>query len=219
MTNIKNNYKTHYLSNKLELIYRTSIFEGLATTRLETSQIIEFGKVKGASFNDTQIVVNIYNAWQKMMREEYIGNEEDVLIELNRELKKGMPDSKLTGKVREHNLKISGTTYKPPSYKRYNLEGMLMRLLGVLEHNTVDSILYVYLHLMRTQFFVDGNKRTSYLFTNWVLMTRDHGYILYLPSETSEREYLKRLKSFYENPKGNEKEMIQYIKHYYLKKV
>lgn len=219
MNKIKNKYKIHYLNNKVELIYRTSIFEGLTTTRLETSKIMAGGRGIGASYEDAQIVLNIYHTWERLIREEFKGTDKEVLEDLNKNLKHGLEDSHLTGKVRTHNVKISGTTYRPPSYRKYNLEDLLQNLFKVLGQESIDSILYVYIHLMRTQFFVDGNKRTAYMFTNWVLMSKDLGYILYLPSETSEKEFLRRLREFYENPRKYEMGFIKYIKQYYLKKV
>lgn len=219
MVNDKSKYSRYYLRNKVEIIHRTCVFEGLATTRLETSTVIESGKCTGVCYEDTQIILNIYNVWQKMMREEFTGTTKEVVIQLNRDLKSSMEDSNLTGKVRTQNIKISGTTYRPPSYKQHDLEGLLDNVLGIINTNNVDSVLYVYLHLMRTQFFVDGNKRTAYLFVNWVLLVNDMGYMLYLPSEVSEKEYLKKLKGFYERPKESEKGMIKYLKQYYLKKV
>ena len=219
MIKIKDKYKKYYLQNKVELVYRTGILEGLATSRLETEEIIKKGRSLEASYKDTQIVINIYNTWQKMMREEYQGSNKKVIEDMNRDIKRGMDDSDLTGKIRTNNVKISGTTYRPPSYRKYNLEELMMKLFKVMDVNTEDAFLYVYIHLMRTQFFVDGNKRTAYMFTNWKLMTTDMGSILYLPSEKSEREYLRRLGEFYENPKEKEYEFIKYLRQYYLKKV
>ena len=74
MIKIKDKDKKYYLQDKVELVHRTGILEGMATSRLETEEIIKKGRSLDASYKDTQIVINIYNTWQKMMREEYQGD-------------------------------------------------------------------------------------------------------------------------------------------------
>ncbi len=80
---------------------------------------------------------------------------------------------------------------------------------------SVDSILYMYLILMKQQYFNDGNKRLAYLLTNQLLMNSNLG-VLYLPSDNGKKWY-EYLKSWYE--KGEYQPFISYLKKYLIKKV
>lgn len=80
---------------------------------------------------------------------------------------------------------------------------------------SVDSILYMYLILMKQQYFNDGNKRLAYLLTNQLLMNSNLG-VLYLPSDNGKKWY-EYLKSWYE--KGEYQSFISYLKKYLIKKV
>ena len=52
MIKIKDKYKKYYLQNKVELVYRTGILEGLATSRLETEEIIKKGRSLGEFYEN-----------------------------------------------------------------------------------------------------------------------------------------------------------------------
>ncbi|MFP7373266.1 recombinase family protein [Enterococcus faecium] len=80
---------------------------------------------------------------------------------------------------------------------------------------SVDSILYMYLILMKQQYFNDGNKRLAYLLTNQLLMNSNLG-VLYLPSDNGKKWY-EYLKNWYE--KGEYQPFISYLKKYLIKKV
>ena len=70
--------------------------------------------------------------------------------------------------------------------------------------------------MMRRQLFVDGNKRTSYIFINYLLSS--FGYFLLLPRESSHDTFLKYLKLYYEDEQQL-KPLVDYLVRYYLVEV
>ena len=72
-----------------------------------------------------------------------------------------------------------------------NLEYITNKKLSVIDR-AIEYLLYV----MKSQIFIDGNKRTAVIFANHYLIKKGKG-IICIPSELTE-EYKKLLISYYE---------------------
>ena len=83
-----------------------------------------------------------------------------------------------------------------------DLQIIMDRKEDVIE-TTIELLLYV----MKSQLFLDGNKRTAVLFANHYLMSQGYGLIV-VPAELIE-EYKKHLICYYENINDNIKTFLR----------
>lgn len=181
--------------NLVDTIYNQAILEGIATTFADTENIIEGGKVNGMTPTDIMKIVNLKRAWEFILNESVILSPEkfDLLSEINKITIEGFYYN--AGKIRNVPVKIGGSSYVPPmpvmSIIKEDLEYITNKKLSVIDR-AIEYLLYV----MKSQIFIDGNKRTAVIFANHYLIKKGKG-IICIPSELTE-EYKKLLISYYE---------------------
>ena len=76
------------------------------------------------------------------------------------------------------------------------------------EEEILDKAINLLLYTMKKQIFIDGNKRTSIIFTNHFLISKGKG-IIAIPADLSE-EYKALLISYYEGI--NEDKIKKFLK-------
>lgn len=181
--------------NLAENIYNQAVLEGITTTFAETENIIEGGKVNGMTSTDVMKIINLKRAWEFVLAEPVIETPEkfDLLSEINKIVIEGFYFN--AGKIRNVPVKVGGTTYVPSmpvlSKIKEDLELIANKKISIID-KAIEYLLYV----MKTQIFIDGNKRTAVIFTNHYLIRKGKG-IIAIPSECTE-EYKKLLISYYE---------------------
>lgn len=181
--------------NLVDTIYNQAILEGIVTTFADTENIIEGAKVNGMTPTDIMKIVNLKRAWEFILNESVILSPEnfDLLSEINKITIEGFYYN--AGKIRNVPVKIGGSSYVPPmpvmSIIKKDLEYITNKKLSVIDR-AIEYLLYV----MKSQIFIDGNKRTAVIFANHYLIKKGKG-IICIPSELTE-EYKKLLISYYE---------------------
>jgi len=182
--------------NLVDSIYKQARLEGVATTYSDTETIIHGGKVKDLSITDVAKVINLKRAWEFIMSEGVIMYPSNIhlLSQINAIVEDGF--SYTAGKLRTVPVSIRGSKYIPPmpfeAKVKEDLQIIMDRKEDVIE-TTIELLLYV----MKSQLFLDGNKRTAVLFANHYLMSQGYGLIV-VPAELIE-EYKKHLICYYEN--------------------
>lgn len=181
--------------NLVENIYNQAVLEGIATTFAETENIIEGGKVNGMTSTDVMKIINLKRAWEFVLAELVIETPEkfDLLSEINKIVIEGFYFN--AGKIRNVPVRVGGTTYVPSmpvlSKIKEDLELIANKKISIID-KAIEYLLYV----MKTQIFIDGNKRTAVIFANHYLIRKGKG-IVAIPPECTE-EYKKLLISYYE---------------------
>lgn len=181
--------------NLVENIYNQAVLEGIATTFAETENIIEGGKVNGMTSTDVMKIINLKRAWEFVLAEPVIETPEkfDLLSEINKIIIEGFYFN--AGKIRNVPVRVGGTTYVPSmpvlSKIKEDLELIVNKKISI-----IDKALEYLLYVMKTQIFIDGNKRTAVIFANHYLIRKGKG-IIAIPPECTE-EYKKLLISYYE---------------------
>lgn len=181
--------------NLVENIYNQAVLEGIATTFAETENIIEGGKVNGMTSTDVMKIINLKRAWEFVLAEPVIETPEefDLLSEINKIVIEGFYFN--AGKIRNVPVRVGGTTYVPSmpvlSKIKEDLELIANKKISIID-KAIEYLLYV----MKTQIFIDGNKRTAVIFANHYLIRKGKG-IIAIPPECTE-EYKKLLISYYE---------------------
>lgn len=187
-------------------IYDQSILEGIATTYSNTETIIEGGKVSGMNVDDITKTLNLKRAWEFILDEGVIQSKTDfnILCSINEIVEDGFTYT--AGELRTVPVTVSGSTYKPPlpieSVIKESLDNILMNNNSIYE-KSIDILLYT----MRTQAFIDGNKRTAVIIANHFLIQHGAGLIT-IPAELVPR-FKKLLVKFYET--NDDKEIKKFL--------
>ena len=169
----------HSLINKnlVDLVYNAAYLEGVRTSFVEARAFI---------LEDLRL------------REEDMLEEPtdlNTLCELNR-IVNGRGVSTEPGRVRSVVVTISGTDYVPEIPDPYTVNNTIRDI--VEEKKTfIERGLDLYCYLMRTQVFLDGNKRSANLLCNQFLLRHGQGIFSIRPERND--EFLKKLVAYYES--------------------
>lgn len=189
--------------NLVDTIYKQAILEGVATTFADTENIIEGGKVNNMTSEDILKIVNLKHAWEFILNKNVILSDTNfaLLCEINKMVEEGFYYS--AGKVRNVPVRIGGTAWTPDlpieSVIKEELEDILNR-----EMNDVDRAIELLLYTMKKQIFIDGNKRTSVIYSNHYLISKGKG-IISIPTDLTEK-FKDLLIPYYE---GRDEEKIK----------
>ena len=99
------------------------------------------------------------------------------------------------GRIRGVPVTIGGTSYIPPipveSIVRERIDDILAS-----DQSTIDKAVSLCLYSMKTQIFIDGNKRAAVIYANHYLISHGEGFLV-IP-EGHVPEFKKLLIAFYE---------------------
>ena len=176
-------------------IYKQAILEGVATTFADTESIIEGGKVNNMTSEDVMKIVNLKHAWEFILNKNVILCETNyiLLCEINKMVEEGFYYS--AGKIRNIPVSIGGTNWTPD----FPIESIIKEELENIYKKDIDDIdkaIQLLLYVMKKQIFIDGNKRTSVIFSNHYLISKGKG-IIAIPAELTE-EFKNLLIIYYE---------------------
>ena len=181
----------------VELAWKSSKIEGNTYTLLDTERLLNKNiSAKGKTKEETNMVLNHKKALDFVLQApEYYKNLTIAKIEeLHRILVNELDVS--TG-IRSGRVGIVGTNYKPLD-NQYQIKEALKNLIEVLNktNNPVEKALIAVLMIAYIQPFEDGNKRTSRILGNAILLADNYCPLSY--RSVDEIEYKKAIILFYE---------------------
>lgn len=194
-------------ANMKSNIYDQAVLEGVATSFPQTEEIIENGIVNGVSATDVQKILNLKHAWEFILDRDVIQSETNyyILCHIAKIVNEGFFYD--GGRIRGVPVSIGGSDYIPPipieSVVREQIDEMAGR-----EKEAIDIAIELCLYCMKTQVFLDGNKRASVIFANHYLIAHGMGLLVIPEKEVS--EFKKLLLAFYEGE--NEKIIGSFLK-------
>jgi prophage maintenance system killer protein len=183
-------------ANMKSNIYDQAVLEGVATTFPQTEEIIENGTVNGMTADDVQKILNLKHAWEFILDKDVIRADSSyyLLCHIAKLVNEGFFYD--GGRIRGIPVTIGGTKYIPPipieSQVSENIRGILNS-----GKDTIDIAIDLCMYCMRTQIFVDGNKRASVIFANHYLIA--HGLGLIVIPEGHVPKFKKLLVAYYES--------------------
>ena len=104
------------------------------------------------------------------------------------------------GKVRNVPVSIGGITWKPDLPIQSVIKEELKEIFNK-EIDDVDKAIELLLYIMKKQVFIDGNKRTSVIYSNHYLISKGKG-IIAIPAELTQ-EFKDLLIPYYEGKDEN----------------
>lgn len=193
-------------ANMKSSIYNQAVLEGVSTTFPQTEDIIDNGTVNGMTASDVQKVLNLKHSWEFILDEDVIRADSDyyLLSHIAKLINEGFYSD--GGRIRGVPVSIGGCSYIPP----IPIESSVKEGINAIteEKEGVDVAIDLCLYVMRTQIFIDGNKRAAVLFANHYLIS--HGLGLLVIPEKEVKEFKKLLIEYYE--KGNDKVISKFLR-------
>ena len=176
-------------------IYDQAVLEGVATSFPQTAEIIENGIVNGMTATDVQKILNLKHAWEFILDKDVLASRTDyyLLCRIARLVNEGFFWE--GGRIRGVPVTIGGTSYAPPLPHESDVKDSIAKI-AANEGDEVEKAIELCLYCMKTQVFLDGNKRAAVIFANHYLIA--HGGGLIVIPEKAVPDFKKLLVDYYE---------------------
>lgn len=155
-------------------IYMGAKIEGLNVTFPETQTILDGVNVPNVKLDEINTILNLRDAWKYVLDNIKEEVTLDFILKVNSYVSRN--ESLSWGELRTGNVGISGTDYIPKIPKENVVKEDIKNILEIPDI-TLRSIKYM-LYGMRNQLFWDGNKRTSMIIANKIMIMNGKGIIL-----------------------------------------
>lgn len=182
-----------FLAKKLivENIYNSAKLEGCNVTFPDTQTILNGISVANLKISDIECVLNLRDAWNYLVNNLENTFDLEFACKINSYVARN--ESLEWGVLRNGSVGISGTDYLPPIPAK---ESVLREIANINNiENVTDRAIRYFLWGMRSQLFWDGNKRTSTLCANKILIANGKGILSV--KEQDLREFNQLLTEFY----------------------
>ena len=182
-------------SSALMKLSRSQSARTVATSFPQTEEIIENGKVTGMTASDVQKILNLKHAWEFILDPDVIQAKSDyyVLCHIARLVNEGFfADG---GRIRGVPVTIGSSSYIPPLPTEFEVRE---KIEGILQSDLddIDKSVQLCLYTMKTQVFIDGNKRAAVIYANHFLIAHGQGFLVIPEAHVS--EFKKLLVAYYE---------------------
>lgn len=176
-------------------IYDQAVLEGVAISFPQIEEIIENRKVFGMNATDVQKILNLKHAWEFILDRDVVASRSDyyMLSHIAKLVNEGFFAE--GGRIRDVPVTIGGSSYIPPLPNEPDVKD---RIRDIVEENdeAINIAIKLCLYCMKTQIFLDGNKRASVIFANHYLISHGGG-VLVIP-EKEVPEFKQLLVKYYE---------------------
>lgn len=189
-----------------ENVYCGMKMENRAVTFPQTQTILNGVNVPNVQLDDIQAILNMRDAWKFLLS---TINEEVTFgywCKLNEYIARN--EALEWGKLRTGSVGISGTDYEPPIPNKEKTIEELENILSVSDASATDKALEAFVWGTRGQFFWDGNKRTSLVLANKILVSSGSG-IMTITDKYME-QFNTILLSYYNTGKSEELKQFLY---------
>lgn len=195
-------------------IYDQAVLEGVATSFPQTEEIIDNGKISGVTATDVQKILNLKHAWEFILDRDVIASRSDyyMLSHIARVVNEGFFAE--GGRIRGVPVTIGGSSYVPPLPKELDVKEKICEIIEESDE-VINTAIKLCLYCMKTQIFLDGNKRASVIFANHYLISHGGGFLVIPEKEVP--EFKRLLVKYYE---GEDITVIaDFMKKYCWKKI
>ena len=170
-----NKSQSLFLAKKGQIknIYCGMKMENRAVTLDQTQSILNGINIPNVQFDDIQAILNMRDAWKYLLQTV----EEKITFAYWCKLNEYVARNEALewGKLRTGSVGISGTNYVPPIPKKEKVIAALEDIVFDKGMTATDKALEVFVWGTRGQFFWDGNKRTSLMLANKILISAGAG--------------------------------------------
>ena len=187
--------------NIVDSIYSEAKLEGIGVTYPDTQELYEGRTVAGLTIEETIKVNNLKHAWQFVLDNIDYPLDLRFIRQINSEIGAGIVLE--AGNLRLADVRIGGARWKPDIPREEDIRNYFDSLLNDEALSATEKAIDTMLYIMRSQMFMDGNKRTAQLAANKIMISGGAG-IISIPVDM-QREFIALLVDFYET---NQKDRI-----------
>lgn len=177
--------------NIVDNIYANARMEGVNVTFPQTKTILDGVNVPILRLDEIQVILNLRDAWKYVINNIDAPFNMDFICKINELVARN--ESIEWGVLRRGTVEITGTSYIPEIPIRNKVEKQIENILGI--ENTTERAIEYMLYGMKSQLFWDGNKRTSTILANKIMIENGNG-IIKVPDNKLE-DFNKLLSEFY----------------------
>ena len=189
--------------NLVDNIYANARMEGLNITFSETKTILEGVNVPNLKIDEIQCILNLRDAWKYLINNIHADFNLDFICKINELVARN--ESIAWGILRQGGVQLTGTDYIPEIPDEEDVKKQINNILQI-ENATERAIDYM-LYGMRSQLFWDGNKRTSTICANKIMIENGCG-IIKVP-DNKLKDFTILLSEFYST--NNKEKIKQFI--------
>ena len=159
--------------NLVDNVYANARMEGLNITFPQTQTLLDGVNIQELKLDEIQCILNLRDAWRFVINN--IEDEFDLkfICKINEYVSRN--ESLEWGKLRKGNVSISGTEYIPEIPVEEKVENVIAEIKKI--ENVSERAIEYMLYGMRAQLFWDGNKRTSTICANAIMIKNGKGII------------------------------------------
>ena len=170
-----NKSQSLFLAKKGQIknIYCGMKMENRAVTFPQTQTILNGVNVPNVQLDDIQAILNMRDAWKFLLNTVSETITFEYWCKLNEYIARN--EALEWGKLRTGNVGISGTDYVPPIPEKEQVITTLEDIVSDKGMTATDKALEVFTWGTRGQYFWDGNKRTSLMLANKILISAGAG--------------------------------------------
>lgn len=176
-------------------IYDQAVLEGVATSFPQIAEIIDNGKVSGMTATDVQKILNLKHAWEFILDRDVVASCSDyyMLSYIARLVNEGFFTE--GGRIRGVPVTIGGSSYVPPLPNELDVKEKIQKI-AEQDDEPINIAIELCLFCMKTQIFLDGNKRAAVIFANHYLISHGGGFLVIPEKEVS--KFKQMLVKYYE---------------------
>lgn len=178
--------------NIIDYIWKSAKLEGLGVTFPDTEAIFNGMSVANVKVDDIIAVNNLKRAWRFVIETVEFPTDFNYICHLNGIVVSSLIDN--AGFLRTVPVSIGGTSWKPDNPNEFIIKENLVDIFNI--ESPTERCITLMLYCMRSQMFLDGNKRTSMLVANHEMIRNGCG-IISIPVEL-QPVFTKLLVEFYE---------------------
>ena len=186
--------------NLVDNVYSNARMEGLNITFPQTQTLLEGVNVQELKLDEIQCVLNLRDAWKYLINNIQAEFDLEFICKINELVARN--ESLEWGKLRTGAVSISGTEYIPNIPEKVNVINEINKIKKIT--NVTEQAIEYMLYGMKAQLFWDGNKRTSTICANAIMIKNGKGIIKV--ADKNLKEFNELLTEYYNT---NEKEKIK----------
>ena len=159
--------------NIVDNIYSNARMEGINITFPQTKTILEGVNVPNLKIDEIQVVLNLRDAWQYVLNNIDKDFNLEFICKINEFVARN--ESIEWGALRTGRVEVTGTNYIPEIPNKTDVENRINDILKI--ENTTERAIEYMLYGIKAQLFWDGNKRTSTIVANKIMIENGAGII------------------------------------------
>ena len=189
--------------NIVDNIYANARMEGLNITFPQTKTILDGINVPNLKLDEIQVILNLRDAWKYVINNIDVPFNIEFICKINELVSRN--ESIEWGILRSGKVEITGTSYIPKIPIKAEVEEKIKEICKI--ENTTERAIEYMLYGMKAQLFWDGNKRTSTIVANKIMIENGNG-IIKVPENKLEEFNILLSKFYTDDYKDNIKQFL-----------